>query len=42
VRDSSEDVCDAVLDLAGAAVADDVTAVMLHRCPSDQSAGGME
>jgi CheY-like chemotaxis protein len=33
--DDARDVCDAVLDLAGAAVADDITAVMLRRCPAN-------
>ncbi|MET1153521.1 SpoIIE family protein phosphatase [Arthrobacter sp.] len=40
VRDSPQDVCDAVLDLAGTTLADDVTAVMLHRCPPDETEGG--
>ncbi|TJY69539.1 response regulator [Arthrobacter sp. CAU 1506] len=39
VRESPEEVCDAVLELAGTAVADDVTAVMLRRCPPEHTEG---
>lgn len=39
-RDSAQDVCEAVLDLAGSAVADDVTAVMLRRCPVGSTEDG--